>query len=149
MFEGDVPIWHDRYVLGNAIQNLARGASLEKLGKWISIATKIADVADKAGLGKLEEEGEGEGAITNRLINMTLSVRITNSEAEVFWKKLKELPFEQFGSSLQCKRCGGAINAAPDVSTLMQMLSDIAKAFGEKMPEAEDDDEHDEPEDVT
>lgn len=124
--------WHDRYVLGNALQHITKNLSLDKLGRWISVAGKIAEEAEKANLGRKDKSG-------NQYLP-EITVPIKNSEAEIFWKELIKLPFENFGANIVCRKCGSGIPNPPDVGTLYQMLSDIARAIGEKMPESDDDD---------
>jgi hypothetical protein len=127
--------WHDKYILGNALANIAKGKDLMKLSTWISVAGKIEAVAVEKELG-IKLDGD-----TQNLID--IQVKIKNQEASLLWKELISLPFDSFGSPLVCKKCGGGVSNVPDVGTLYQMLHDIADCLGEKMPEGEDDDKDD------
>lgn len=141
MMPGGQYAWHDKFVIGNALQHIAKGLSLMKLAPWISLAGKIEEMSEDAGLGRMSSRTtnvEGEDETYQDLF--PISVEIKNSEARLFWEKLKDLPFDSFGSPLVCKKCGGAVTNVPNVGTLVQMLADIADCLGEKMPEAEEDD---------
>lgn len=142
--------WHDKVVIGNAINSIGKGKSLMDLSLWISVAGKIEQASDEAGFGKSKKTGkkikqqleDGQiQEIDQEIQNMPeFSVEIRNKEAELLWKELKELKFEDYVPQFQCRRCGSPIPNMPNIGTLVLMLGDIAECLGEKMPETEGDD---------
>jgi len=128
------PQWHDKFVLGNAISNICKGKDIMKLAPWISVAGKIELAAEAIKLGSMVGE---EGDIHQNLPELQVEMR--NQEASLLWEELKKLTFESFGTPLVCRKCGGTVENVPNPGTLVLMLADIAEAFGEKMPEGEED----------
>jgi len=132
--------WHDKYVLGNALNAIAKGKDLMKMAMWIGAAGKIEASAEEFELGKtIKDDPREDGEILVRQNMPELQVEIKNQEAHLLWKELSKLPWDSFGSPLVCRRCGDPVSNVPNVGTLYQMLADIAECLGEKMPEGEED----------
>lgn len=132
--------WHDKYVLGNAINAIAKGKDLMKMSPWISAAGKIEMAAEEAELGKqIDGEKQDDGGIVMRQYMPEIRVELRNQEATLLWKELSKLTWDNYGSPLVCRKCGNSIPNVPNAGTLYQMLADIANCLGEKMPEGEED----------
>jgi hypothetical protein len=141
--------WHDKVILGNAINNIGKNKSLMDLSLWIGVAGKIEAAAEEAGFGKLKKTDKkikvrGEGGkieeIEQELESLPeFKVEIRNKEAELLWKELKELKFEDYYPQMVCRKCGAGQASIPNVGLIYQMFVDIAACLEEKMPESEED----------
>lgn len=133
------PTWHDKTILGYAINHIAKGKDLMALSSWISVAGAIQEASDTADFGKLIEGGVNVDGNPIMVPNLPeLQVEIKNSEARLLWKELSKLSWENFGGNIVCPNCGFGASKVPNAGALYMMLSDIAEALGETMPEGED-----------
>ena len=118
--EAGTSSWHDIYVLGPALESMARGKPLAKMSVQLTISRKILIAKKEAGLSP--------GNIEN-----TVTIELKNSEAEIFWKEIGKLAPEQYGRTIN-----GQLSIPP-LGYLDEMLHDIADQLDEKMPKPDDD----------
>ena len=125
--DGD-PRWHDRAILENAINHIAKGKSISDLSLWIGIAAKIEQQAEAVGYGKRKQKKVVKAPdgreVEGWLLDLPeFSVRLNNTQQRKFWEELVKIPVEAY--------LGGQVS---ELGLLTIMLRDIAQQFGEKCP---------------
>jgi hypothetical protein len=131
--------WHDKYILTNAMSVIAKNKTIVQLAPFISVAGKIEIESEKINLGEIRKRKGEEEEEVKYLHLPELSITLNNQEASLFWRELEKLPFESYGSPIQCRKCGSNVINVPNVGALYQMLTDIAKDFGEKITQPDED----------
>lgn len=118
------PMWHDVFLLLNAIESIYAGLPMSKAAMWGNIAAKL----------QLAQEAEDDFA--ERLPEIQAEIR--NKEAKVLWRELMKLKPEAFGRDRQ----GNPAAVSP--VWLYRMLSDLAEQLGYEMPGDEGDESEEE-----
>lgn len=122
--------WRDDVVINNAIETIVEGMKFSKAAMWMDIAGRMELAMEAATV-----EGKSADAPVD-----AVSVDLSNTQARVMWREFEKLPLDAFGRKQSIKETvRGSVpvveRAIPPLSTLYAMLSDIAAAIGEKMPE--------------